>query len=60
MYRDALCPLTLMVSSNDVQRLFLQAILSRKIVTSTLAHLLHAKCVQAVNGWRGLHLDSVD
>ncbi|KAH8106987.1 Nse1 non-SMC component of SMC5-6 complex-domain-containing protein [Cristinia sonorae] len=37
-----------MVSSNDVQRLFLQAIFSRRIVTQKLAIKLWQKCVEAV------------
>lgn len=37
-----------MVSSNDVQRLFLQAILSRRILSQKLAAQIWLKCVQAV------------
>ncbi|RDB21203.1 Non-structural maintenance of chromosomes element 1 [Hypsizygus marmoreus] len=37
-----------MVSSDDVQRLFLQAILSRGILSGKLAQTLWEKCVQAV------------
>ncbi|THH33872.1 hypothetical protein EUX98_g234 [Antrodiella citrinella] len=37
-----------MVSSNDVQRLFLQAIFSRRIVSQKLAVKLWEKCVDAV------------
>ncbi|KII88656.1 hypothetical protein PLICRDRAFT_110634 [Plicaturopsis crispa FD-325 SS-3] len=37
-----------MASSNDVQRLFLQAILSRRVVSAKLAKVLYAKCVEAV------------
>ena len=39
-----------MVSSNDVQKLFLQAILSRKIVSQKLALKIWEKCVEAVTG----------
>lgn len=39
-----------MVSSNDVQRLFLQAIISRRVVLQTDAVLIWSKCVDAVKG----------
>lgn len=39
-----------MVSSNDVQRLFIQAILSRRILSQKLAAKLLEKCVDAVKG----------
>ncbi|TCD61082.1 hypothetical protein EIP91_009049 [Steccherinum ochraceum] len=38
-----------MVSADDVQRLFLQAIFSRRIVTQKLALKLWEKCIDAVN-----------
>ncbi|KAF8894537.1 Nse1 non-SMC component of SMC5-6 complex-domain-containing protein [Infundibulicybe gibba] len=37
-----------MVSSNDVQRLFLQAVLSRRVLSGKLAQLLWSKCIAAV------------
>ena len=37
------------VSSKDVTRLYLQAILSRGIVSEPVARLLHKKCIEAVN-----------
>jgi hypothetical protein len=37
------------VSSSDVQRLYLQAILSRGLVSEALAKLLWKKCIEAVN-----------
>lgn len=43
-----------MASSNDVQRLFLQAILSRRVVSAKLAKVLYAKCVEAVKGLTNL------
>jgi len=39
-----------MVSSNDVQRLFLQAIFSRGFLSEKLAMTLWTKCVEAVKG----------
>ena len=39
-----------MVSENDVQRLFLQAIISRRVVSKKLAQILWEKCVDAVKG----------
>ena len=39
-----------MVSSNDVQRLFLQATLSRRVMTREVALKLWEKCVDAVKG----------
>ncbi|KAF4579090.1 CDP-diacylglycerol-serine O-phosphatidyltransferase [Pleurotus pulmonarius] len=40
---------TAMVSAGDVQRLFLQAVLSRGALSVTLAQAIWAKCVDAVN-----------
>ncbi|KAF9780554.1 Nse1 non-SMC component of SMC5-6 complex-domain-containing protein [Thelephora terrestris] len=37
-----------MVSEDDVQRLFLQALVSRRVVTKPLARILLKKCVEAV------------
>ncbi|TFK55006.1 hypothetical protein OE88DRAFT_1623283 [Heliocybe sulcata] len=37
-----------MVSSNDVQRLFLQAVISRRVLSYTLAHVIWWKCIDAV------------
>ena len=37
-----------MVSENDVQRLFLQAIISRRVVTKKLAQILWERCINAV------------
>jgi len=37
-----------MASSNDVERLFLQAIFSRGVLSEKLARILWAKCVRAV------------
>ena len=42
------------ISSNDVQRLFLQAIMSRKIVSQKLAAKIWEKCIDAVKGARSL------
>jgi non-structural maintenance of chromosomes element 1 len=39
-----------MVSSADVQRLFLQAIFSRGILSEKLAQALWKKCIDAVKG----------
>ncbi|KZP24800.1 hypothetical protein FIBSPDRAFT_909748 [Athelia psychrophila] len=39
-----------MVSSNDVSRLFLQAVLSRGMLSEKLAMTLWAKCIDAVKG----------
>lgn len=39
-----------MVSSNDVQRLFLQAIFSRGVLSEKLAMTLWTKCIEAVKG----------
>lgn len=39
-----------MVSSADVQRLFLQAILSRRILSQKLAAKIWEKCIDAVKG----------
>jgi non-structural maintenance of chromosomes element 1 len=39
-----------MVSSNDVQRLFLQAVASRRVLSQKLAAKLWQKCVEAVKG----------
>ena len=41
-----------MVNSSDVQRLYLQAILSRGLVSEALAKLLWKKCLDAVSGTR--------
>lgn len=41
---------TMPVSSNDVQRLFLQAILSRRVLSQKLAAKIWEKCVAAVQG----------
>ena len=41
---------TMPVSSNDVQRLFLQAILSRRILSQKLAAKIWEKCIDAVKG----------
>ncbi|PPQ86853.1 hypothetical protein CVT25_012572 [Psilocybe cyanescens] len=38
-----------MVSSGDVDRLFLQAILSRGVMSSQLAQVIWGKCIKAVN-----------
>jgi hypothetical protein len=38
------------VSRRDVERLFLQAILSRGVVSEKVAQLLRKKCIDAVNG----------
>jgi hypothetical protein len=52
--RDAFAPRVLppniMVSSNDVQRLFLQAIFSRGFLSEKLAMTLWTKCVETVKG----------
>ena len=40
------------VNSNDVQRLFMQAILSRRIVSQKLAAKLWEQCIEAVKGAR--------
>ncbi|KAF9647607.1 hypothetical protein BDM02DRAFT_3097856 [Thelephora ganbajun] len=37
-----------MASADDVQRLFLQALVSRRVVTKSLARILLKKCVEAV------------
>ncbi|KAH9951923.1 Nse1 non-SMC component of SMC5-6 complex-domain-containing protein [Amylocystis lapponica] len=39
-----------MVSSNDVRRLFLQALLSRRVLSQELAVKLWGKCIDAVKG----------
>ena len=39
-----------MVSSNDVQRLFLQAVFSRGFLSEKLAMTLWTKCIEAVKG----------
>ena len=39
-----------MVSSLDVQRLFLQSVISRRVVSADLAKVLWGQCVQAVKG----------
>jgi hypothetical protein len=39
-----------MASADDVQRLFLQALMSRRVVTKALARILLKKCVEAVKG----------
>jgi hypothetical protein len=39
-----------MVSSSDVRRLFLQAALSRRILSENLAKILWDKCKDAVKG----------
>jgi hypothetical protein len=39
-----------MGSADDVQRLFLQALMSRRVVTKALARILLKKCVEAVKG----------
>jgi hypothetical protein len=41
-----------MVSSNDVMPLFLQAIMTRRLVTEQTARKLWEKCIEAVNGER--------
>lgn len=38
------------VTSNDVQKLFLQAILSRRILSQKLAAKIWEKCIEAVRG----------
>jgi hypothetical protein len=43
-------PSNKMVSSNDVQRLFLQAIFSRGVLSEKLAMTLWTKCIEAVKG----------
>ena len=40
----------IMGSADDVQRLFLQALMSRRVVTKALARILLKKCVEAVKG----------
>ena len=47
-----LLPVSMPVSSNDVQRLFLQAIMSRKFVSQKLAAKIWEKCIDAVRGAR--------
>lgn len=42
--------ITIMVSSNDVQRLFLQSILSRGFLSEKLAMTLWTKSIEAVKG----------
>lgn len=39
-----------MVASNDVRRLFLQAIFSRRILSQQLAAKIWEKCIAAVKG----------
>ncbi|KAJ8473266.1 hypothetical protein ONZ45_g16353 [Pleurotus djamor] len=39
-----------MVSQSDVQRLFLQALISRRVISVNLAQTLWAKCIDAVRG----------
>jgi hypothetical protein len=39
-----------MVSSLDVQRLFLQSVISRRVLSADLAKVLWEQCVQAVKG----------
>ena len=39
-----------MVSEDDVQRLFLQALISRRVVTKPPARILLKNCVEAVKG----------
>jgi non-structural maintenance of chromosomes element 1 len=39
-----------MVSPLDVQRLFLQSVISRRVISADLAKVLWAQCVQAVKG----------
>lgn len=46
-----------MVSSNDVARLFLQTMISRRIVSDKLARVLWRKCVEAVRGAGNLQYD---
>lgn len=41
-----------MINTSDVQRLYLQAILSRGLVSEPLAKLLWKKCIDAVSGMR--------
>lgn len=45
-----------MVSASDVDRLFLQAVLSRGVMSSKLAQLLWEKSIEAVNGVCHSHL----
>ncbi|KAI0302104.1 hypothetical protein BC826DRAFT_987272 [Russula brevipes] len=39
-----------MVTSLDVQRLFLQSIISRRVLSADLAKVLWKQCVEAVRG----------
>jgi len=39
-----------MVSPLDVQRLFLQSVISRRVLSADLAKVLWKQCVEAVNG----------
>lgn len=46
-----------MVSSNDVQRLFLQGVFSRGILSFKHAQVLWEKCIEAIKGtYRGFDL----
>jgi len=49
-----------MVSSNDVQRLFLQAIFSRGVLSEKLAMILWTKCIEAVKAAADDALDIPD
>ena len=44
------------VSAADVDRLFLQAVLSRGLLSATLAQSLWEKCIDAVNGIKNLNI----
>jgi hypothetical protein len=39
-----------MVSKSDVRRLFLQAVLSRRVIPEKLAKTLWTKCIEAAKG----------
>lgn len=47
---DASYTLTTMVSANDVQRLFLQGVFSRSILSFKHAQVLWEKCIDTVKG----------
>jgi len=52
-----------MVSANDVSRVFLQSMISRRVVTDKLARVLWAKAVDAVKSNkkpRLFHLRNID
>ncbi|TDL27344.1 hypothetical protein BD410DRAFT_818808 [Rickenella mellea] len=48
------------ISSNDVQRLFLQAVISRRYMSEKLAKTLHRKCVDTVKFAGGLNIPYED